>query len=521
MNILLRSWSAYTRATATMAGARGDRAVHSGDRAVGRRHRIRNIPARLFSGAGRSRESVLQPHLPRHPARLSAGQPGTPVYRRGARHGHRHSLGDPDRHQQMGAPHILADPFVLPGHRRHRLAADPADLVRLWLDHHDLRDRLHRAISRGAQHRARRRIGAARSGACRAQPRRVAGARVVGGDATRRAAQYHYGIAQRPRLRLARADRGRDDRRHQRHRLSDVRRAPFRLGGRDPARHDHSRLALVHRGCLDPCADRARDRPALGIGNIVMKTLELRNLQKTYFDPYAGSHVTAVHDVSLEVQQGDFVSVVGPSGCGKTTILNMVAGFIPHSGGEILLNGKAVSGPGPERGVVFQSFALFPWKTVLDNVGFGPKMRGVPKAERDKIAHEYLALAGLSHAANRYPNELSGGMQQRVGVVRALANNPEVLLMDEPFASVDAQTRMTLQEELTRIWQERRPTVIFITHDVAEAVFLANRVVVLSKGRVLDQIEVALPRPRVWDDLIEDETFKRLSAHVLQMVRSA
>ncbi len=141
--------------------------------------------------------------------------------------------------------------------------------------------------------------------------------------------------------------------------------------------------------------------------------------------------------------------------------------------------------------MVFQSFALFPWKTVLDNVGFGPKMRGVPKAERDRIAHEYLALANLSHAADRYPNELSGGMQQRVGVVRALANNPEVLLMDEPFASVDAQTRMTLQEELTRIWQERRPTVIFITHDVAEAVFLANRVVVLSKGRVLEQIEVA------------------------------
>ncbi len=130
------------------------------------------------------------------------------------------------------------------------------------------------------------------------------------------------------------------------------------------------------------------------------------------------------------------------------------------------MNGKAISGPGPERGVVFQSFALFPWKTVLDNVGFGPKMRGIAKAERDKIAHEYLALAGLSHAANRYPSELSGGMQQRVGVVRALANNPEVLLMDEPFASVDAQTRMTLQEELTRIWQERRPTVIFITHDV-------------------------------------------------------
>jgi NitT/TauT family transport system ATP-binding protein len=212
---------------------------------------------------------------------------------------------------------------------------------------------------------------------------------------------------------------------------------------------------------------------------------------------------------------------VGPSGCGKTTILNMIAGFIPYSSGEILLNGKAVEGPGPERGVVFQSFALFPWKTVLDNVGFGPKMRGVAKAERDKIAYEYLALAGLSHAANRYPNELSGGMQQRVGVVRALANHPDVLLMDEPFASVDAQTRMTLQEELTRIWQERRPTVIFITHDVPEAVFLANRVVVLSKGRALEEIEVPLPRPRIWNDLIEDDAFKRLSARVLQLVRSA
>jgi NitT/TauT family transport system ATP-binding protein len=252
-----------------------------------------------------------------------------------------------------------------------------------------------------------------------------------------------------------------------------------------------------------------------------MNTLAIRNLAKTYFDPYAGAHVNAVHDVSLDVEQGEFVSVVGPSGCGKTTILNMIAGFIPHSGGEILLNGKAIDGPGPERGVVFQSFALFPWKTVLDNVGFGPKMRGVPKAERDKIAHEYLALAGLTHAANRYPNELSGGMQQRVGVVRALANNPAVLLMDEPFASVDAQTRMTLQEELTRIWQERRPTVIFITHDVPEAVFLANRVVILSKGRVLEQVKIDLPRPRVWDNLIEDDMFKKLSAQVLHMVRSA
>ncbi|MGA0597539.1 ABC transporter ATP-binding protein [Enterovirga sp. CN4-39] len=252
-----------------------------------------------------------------------------------------------------------------------------------------------------------------------------------------------------------------------------------------------------------------------------MKSLEIRNLQKTYFDPYAGTNVTAVHDVSLDIREGEFVSVVGPSGCGKTTILNMVAGFLPVTGGEIRVGGRPVKGPGADRGVVFQSFALFPWKTVLDNVGFGPKMRGVAKPERDRIAREYLALAGLSHAAERYPNELSGGMQQRVGVVRALANDPDVLLMDEPFASVDAQTRMTLQEELTRIWQEKQHTVLFITHDVAEAVFLADRVVVLSKGRVLRDIPVTLSRPRVWDEVTEQDEFKRLSAEVLQMVRSA
>ncbi|MFN7643560.1 MAG: ABC transporter ATP-binding protein [Burkholderiales bacterium] len=252
-----------------------------------------------------------------------------------------------------------------------------------------------------------------------------------------------------------------------------------------------------------------------------MKALTLEGLQKTYYDPYKGTQVTAVRDVSLRVEPGEFVSVVGPSGCGKTTILNMIAGFLPHTGGRILVDGTPVVGPGPDRGVVFQSFALFPWKTVLDNVGFGPKMRGVARAERDRIAREYLALAGLAHAADRYPAELSGGMQQRVGVVRALANEPDVLLMDEPFASVDAQTRLMLQEELTRIWQQRRTTVLFITHDVPEAVFLANRVIVLSQGRVLDDVPVPLPHPRRWDELVEDDAFKSLSAKVLARVRSA
>jgi NitT/TauT family transport system ATP-binding protein len=252
-----------------------------------------------------------------------------------------------------------------------------------------------------------------------------------------------------------------------------------------------------------------------------MKSLTIEHLEKTYFDPFANRQVTAIRDISLAVAAGDFVSVVGPSGCGKTTMLNTIAGFLAPTAGRIRVDDRVVSGPGPDRGVVFQSFALFPWRTVLDNVAFGPKMRGVPKAKRHEIAREYLALAGLSHAAERYPNELSGGMQQRVGVVRALANEPDVLLMDEPFAAVDAQTRMTLQEELTRIWGERRPTVLFITHDVNEAVFLANRVVVLSHGSVLDDIAIDLPRPRSWDALIEDAAFKALAARVLQQVRAA
>jgi NitT/TauT family transport system ATP-binding protein len=252
-----------------------------------------------------------------------------------------------------------------------------------------------------------------------------------------------------------------------------------------------------------------------------MKNLSIQNVSKTYFDPYAGANVTAVHDISLKVNQGEFISIVGPSGCGKTTLLNMIAGFLPISGGSITIDEKPIKGPGPDRGVVFQTFALFPWKTVSENVGFGPRMRGLPKKECDQIALEFLSLVGLEHVAQKYPNELSGGMQQRVGVVRALANNPDVLLMDEPFASVDAQTRMTLQEELTKIWQERRPTILFITHDVAESVFLADRVVVLSKGRVLEDMPIQLQRPRVWENLIEDDTFKALSSQVLNKVRSA
>ena len=248
--------------------------------------------------------------------------------------------------------------------------------------------------------------------------------------------------------------------------------------------------------------------------------IELRGVTKVFLTPSGGVY-TALRDLNLTVQPGEFCAVVGPTGCGKSTTLALISGLEPPSAGRVEVFGQQVTGIADGIGYVFQADAVFPWKTVLENVAFGPRMRGRPAGECESTAREYLALVGLGHVAARYPAELSGGMQQRVGVVRALANNPDVLLMDEPFASVDAQTRMTLQEELTRIWLERQPTIVFITHDVEEAVFLANRVVVLSKGRVLKEIAVPLPRPRAWDTLIEDAGFKALSKEVLDLVRAA
>jgi taurine transport system ATP-binding protein len=250
-----------------------------------------------------------------------------------------------------------------------------------------------------------------------------------------------------------------------------------------------------------------------------MPSLQIRDLTVNY--AVKGGMLQALSTVNMTMQDGDFVVALGASGCGKTTLLNCIAGFLPPSTGEILLDGKPVAGPGADRGVVFQKHALMPWLNVRDNVALGLRMRGVDAATRGRVAEEKLDLVGLGKFADRAVYELSGGMQQRVGVVRALANEPDVLLMDEPFASVDAQTRLMLQEELTRIWQQRRTTVLFITHDVPEAVFLANRVVVLSQGRVLEEIDVPLPHPRKWDALVEDDTFKSLSARVLARVRSA
>ena len=202
--------------------------------------------------------------------------------------------------------------------------------------------------------------------------------------------------------------------------------------------------------------------------------------------------------MSLSVEDGEFVCIVGPSGCGKTTLLNIVAGLEKPTKGEVLIDGKPVTGPGPDRVVVFQEYALFPWRTVLGNVEFGLEIAGVPKKERREIALRYIRLVGLSGFENRYPHELSGGMKQRVALARALVMNPKVLLMDEPFGALDAQTRNIMQAELLRIWQATGKTILFVTHSIMEAVYFADRVVVLTArpGRVKRIFKVNLERPR-------------------------
>ena len=251
-----------------------------------------------------------------------------------------------------------------------------------------------------------------------------------------------------------------------------------------------------------------------------MTLLHIANLSQSYVDPYSEEVTTAAADVSFDVQEGEFVALLGPSGCGKTTVLNIVAGFIRATQGTVEVAGEAVTGPGPERGVVFQDFALFPWMTVESNIAFGLKMRGVPKAERLVQARAMIETVGLSGFGTKYPHELSGGMRQRAGVARVLTNEPTVMLMDEPFASIDAQTRRVLQQELLRIWSTQKPTVLFVTHDVEEAIFMADRIIVLSPrpSQVQADISVPLARPRTWATVQEDEHFLRVRSQLLQML---
>ncbi len=228
-----------------------------------------------------------------------------------------------------------------------------------------------------------------------------------------------------------------------------------------------------------------------------MRHIELRNITLEYES--ALGPLTALRDVSVGVEKSEFLCLVGPSGCGKTTLLNIVAGFLQPTKGEILIGGKAVTGKGLDRGIVFQDFAqLFPWRTAQRNVEFGLEMKGVPREERGGIALRFLRLVKLEKFARSYPHQLSGGMQQRVAIARALAYNPSVLLMDEPFAALDALTREEMQRLLVDIWRETRKTVIYVTHSVAEAVYLADRIVVLTPhpGTVRGEVRIPTPRPR-------------------------
>jgi NitT/TauT family transport system ATP-binding protein len=228
-----------------------------------------------------------------------------------------------------------------------------------------------------------------------------------------------------------------------------------------------------------------------------MPHIEARDITLVYDTP--GRTVPGVRGVSFGMEASEFLCIVGPSGCGKSTLLNIIAGFLSPTGGEIRIGGAKVNGSGMDRGVVFQDFAqLFPWRTALGNVAFGLEMQGVPKAEREAIALEQLRLVKLENFARSYPHHLSGGMQQRVAIARALAYNPAVLLMDEPFAALDALTRDDMQRLLADVWRETRKTIIYVTHNVAEAVYLADRVVVMTPhpGTVKTEVRIDLPRPR-------------------------
>jgi NitT/TauT family transport system ATP-binding protein len=254
----------------------------------------------------------------------------------------------------------------------------------------------------------------------------------------------------------------------------------------------------------------------------VTAKISLRGLGHEYVNAFTRERVLALDGLSLDVAAGEFVTMVGPSGCGKSTLLGILAGLVTPTRGEVLVDGRPVTGPGRDRGVVFQEFAILPWRTVERNIAHGLEIQGVSRSERAAIVRRFVELIGLQGFENKYPHELSGGMRQRVAVARTLAANPEVMLMDEPFAAVDAQTRITLQEELNAIAQATRKTILFVTHNVEEAVFLADRCCVLSRrpGRVKALVPVAIPREqRTWKLFTSDPGFGAVKDRVLQLVR--
>ncbi|HVY59422.1 MAG TPA: ABC transporter ATP-binding protein [Xanthobacteraceae bacterium] len=246
--------------------------------------------------------------------------------------------------------------------------------------------------------------------------------------------------------------------------------------------------------------------------------IEIRNVAKS-FETDGGS-VRALREVDLRIGEGEFVSIVGPSGCGKSTLLYVVGGFM-HADGEVLIDGRPVTGPGTDRGVVFQEYALFPWLTVRKNILFGLERRGMPPEQREQVTERLIGVIGLRGFENRYPRELSGGMKQRVAIARTMACDPDILLLDEPFGALDAQTRELMQDELLRLWLDMRKTVLMITHDVTEAVYLSNRICVMSArpGQIVRQFDVDLDRSLPREELMLSEAFGALRNEVWLSVR--
>jgi NitT/TauT family transport system ATP-binding protein len=250
-----------------------------------------------------------------------------------------------------------------------------------------------------------------------------------------------------------------------------------------------------------------------------MSTIAAHGITMRFETRKGEDEVQALDDVTVEVPDGGFACIVGASGCGKSTLLNIMAGLVQPTAGTVTVDGNLVDGAGADRGMVFQSYTLFPWLRVQENVEFGPALRGVPKRERAEQARELLREVGLEDFARAYPKELSGGMKQRVAIARALANDPDVLLMDEPFGALDALSRASAQRFLTSLWQQHRRTIVFITHDIDEAIFLGDVVHVMSRrpGRVQETIPIELPRPRSLDDIARPE-FAELKRRILELI---
>lgn len=250
--------------------------------------------------------------------------------------------------------------------------------------------------------------------------------------------------------------------------------------------------------------------------------IRISGLSYTFQHPNESSSVRVLDNISLDIYEKEFFCVLGPSGCGKTTLLYLIAGLLDEPHGSILVNGERVIGPGADRGVVFQEYALLPWKTVRDNVALGLKIRGLSRQERSQLSQKYINMVHLTGFEEKYPHELSGGMKQRVAIARTLANSPDIILMDEPFAAVDAQTRSILQEELLSIWEAERKTVVFVTHNIEEAIFLGNRVLVMSprpaRIRTITDANFG-DRKRTWATINEDERFRRLARKLNEMIR--